>query len=100
MADSIEVSCEIPTQCEFIDKYENHDMVKHNLKEDVKLFNFITTFAQKISEGNMPHIITKGNMPYIINNGVIRFPSVYFYFIKYTYLSRTGKRSIKVGFIC
>jgi hypothetical protein len=49
----------------------------------------------------MPHIITKGNMPYIINNGVIiRFPSVYFYFIKYTYLSRTGKRSIKVGFIC
>jgi hypothetical protein len=51
MADSIEVSCEIPIQCEFIDEYENHDMVKHNLKEDVKLFNFITTFAQKISEG-------------------------------------------------
>jgi hypothetical protein len=101
MADSTEVSCEIPTQCEFIGKYENHDMVKHILKEDVKLFNFITTFAQKISEGNMPHILTNGNMPYIINNGVIiRFPSVYFYFIKYTYLSRTGKQSIKIGFIC
>jgi hypothetical protein len=88
-ANLIEVNCEIPMQCEFIDKDENRDMVTHNLKEDAKLLNFITTFNGT------------GKWSYIINNGVItQLPLVYFYFIRYTRVARTGKRTVKVGFIC
>ena len=71
-------------------------MVRHNLKEDAKFFSFITTFERKT-----PDETVYRQWPYVLNNGVImRFPSVYFYFIRHTYYANTGKRSIKVGFIC
>jgi hypothetical protein len=85
----VEVNCEIPMQCELIDKDENRDMVTHVLKEDAKFLKFITTFTGT------------GKWSYVINNGVIsQLPLVYFYFIKYKYVASTGKRTVKVGFVC
>jgi hypothetical protein len=78
----VEVNCEIPMQCELIDKDENRDMVTHVLKEDAKFLKFITTFTGT------------GKWSYVINNGVIsQLPLVYFYFIKYKYVASTGKRT-------
>ena len=85
----VEVNCEIPMQCELIDKDENYDMVTHVLKEDAKFLKFITTFTGT------------GKWLYVLNNGVIaQLPLVYFYFVGYKYVASTGKRTVKVGFAC
>jgi hypothetical protein len=40
----VESNCEIPMQCELMDKNENRDMVT-NVLRDAKFLRFITTFT-------------------------------------------------------
>ena len=97
MAIIVNVDCEMPTQSWRIDETENADTVLQLLKEDEKFLNFIENFQRKVP--NDPTMYRQ--WPYVINNGEIRrFPTVYFYFISYTYSEKTGKRTVKVGFIC
>ena len=82
----------MPMQSWLIDKSEDRVMVLQRLKEDEKFLDFLTKFKR---------YNTTVRWPYILNNGqIMRFPTVYFYFLSYTYCEKTGKRSIKVGFIC
>jgi hypothetical protein len=93
----VEVDCEVPTQSWRIDRNENNVMVFQLLREDDKFIKFLATFERKPP----PSDTLYRQWPYILNNGqIMRFPTVYFYFISYTYCEKTGKRSIRVGFIC
>jgi hypothetical protein len=81
---------DIADQFDLIDKYENRTMVKHVLEEDLKFLKFITTFVG-----------TTTKWSYVINDGVIsNVPLCYYYFVGYKYIPTTGKRIIRVGFIC
>jgi hypothetical protein len=89
---SVDVDCVMPSQSWLIDKDETRDMVLHQLKEDEKFLTFLTKFRRH-------NEVTR--WPQVLNNGVIMgFPTVYFYFLDYMYRKKTGKRTIKVGFIC
>jgi hypothetical protein len=94
---AVHVDCEMPAQLARIEKSENTETVLHLLEEDDKFLNFIENFRQKPPPDE--HVYRQ--WPYVINNGEIRrFPTVYFYLISYTYCEKTGKRTLKVGFIC
>jgi hypothetical protein len=93
----VDVDCEMPMQSWRIDEREDAVMALQLLKEDDKFLNFLTTFERKTPDDSTAY----RQWPYVLNNGqIMRFPTVYFYFIFYTYYEKTGKRSVKVGFIC
>ena len=88
----VDVNCEMPAQSWLIDENEDRLIILQQLKEDEKFIGFLTKFRR--------YNIT-ARWPQILNNGLImRFPTVYFYFLDYMYYEKTGKRTIKVGFIC
>ena len=86
------MNCEtvdIPDQCDLISRYEDCDVVEHVLEEDSKFLKFITSFAGT------------DKWSYIINDGVIaKTPMCYFYFVGYKYKPTSGKRIVRIGFIC
>ena len=80
---------DIPDQCDLISRYEDCDVVEHVLEEDSKFLKFITSFAGT------------DKWSYIINDGVIaKTPICYFYFVAYKYKPTSGKRIVRIGFIC
>ena len=79
----------IPDQCDLISRYEDCDAVEHVLEEDSKFIRFVTSF------------VGTSKWSYVINNGVItKVPICYFYFVAYKYKPTSGKRIVRIGFIC
>jgi hypothetical protein len=88
----VDVNCAMPAQYWLIDENEDRLVILEQLKVGEQFLVFLTKFRR---------FNTTARWPQVLNNGLIlRFPTVYFYFLDYMYYEKTGKRTIKVGFIC
>ena len=88
----VDVNCAMPAQSWLIDENEDRLVILEQLKVDEQFLVFLTKFRR---------FNTTARWPQVLNDGLIlRFPTVYFYFLDYVYCEKTGKRTIKVGFIC
>ena len=88
----VDVNCHMPLQSWLIDEHEDRPVILEQLRVDEKFLIFLTKFKR---------FNTTARWPQVLNGGlIVCFPVVYFYFLDYMYHEKTGKRTIKVGFIC